>query len=265
MGVGGCASLKSKNDTESIDELPVNTFSKRTLKEIIITDVSRMEHGHVCVFGIDSESNHIRPVIPIQGLSSESLKDRNGNLVVKPLAIVEFDFIRPNPEIPHVEDFIINPCYKPVLIRELDDEEGIFFFKHIVDRDIKSIFGTDIVENRFTQKNTGKRSIGTILVHQVHEIIFKRTYSKQHFSIHFSDSSGKEYLRPITDCAFQKFYLNSIKKGINAKTLNQKLKLYFNQNTTYLRVGLGRYFNGGHWLIVTGLYTFPDYKSNLGL
>lgn len=270
MERGGGPSLKAKKEVESMDTNKSTTNSKRSLRQIIITDVSRMLNDHVCVFGVDSQSNYIRPIIPIKGIHSKLLFDKKGNRIISPLSIVEFDFIRPYPEIPHTEDYIINPCHKPVLKRKLNEAEAQFFFENIVDPDVKSIFGTDIIENRFTLKNRGKRSIGTILIGEIHEIILSKTYSKNTFKVHFSDSSGEQYIRPITDCAFQKYYLNCLKRGINSRTLNEKLKLYFNKNTTYIRVGLGRlgsgkYINRGHWLIVTGIYSFPDYSTNLNL
>ena len=261
MGSGGGASLKAKIDIKPLSVFSSGKNEKRTIKEIIITDVSRMDKGNLCIFGIDAESNHIRPIIPVKGLNKENLNDKNGNRVIRPFSIIKFDFIRPYPELPHSEDYIINPCFKPVLKRELDEHEVEFLLNNILDSDVESIFGTEIIKSQYTNRNHGSRSIGTILVDEVYEISYVNNNSKPRFKIWFSDSAGNEYQRPITDCAFQNYYLNCLERDVKPFTLNEKLKLFFNQNKLYLRVGLGRHFNGGHWLIVTGLYSFPDYKK----
>ncbi|MGI6481956.1 MAG: dual OB domain-containing protein [Methanobacterium sp.] len=261
--------MKAIKELESLNVFSLSESSKRTLRRITISDVSKMEHGNVCLFGFDSENNPIRPEIPYKGISKKYIIDGNDNQIIHPFSIVEFDFIRSDPQIPHTEDHIINPCFKPVFIRQIDDHEAEHFLESILDHDVRSIFGTEIHENRFTKKYQGNRSIGTVLVKYVQEISYRRTYSKKnktnkhHFKIRFVDFSGDEYERPITDCAFQNYYLNTLKLGINPRTLNDKLKSYFNDHKFFIRIGLGRYYNNGHWLIATGLYTFPDYKENL--
>jgi len=35
------------------------------------------------------------------------------------------------------------------------------------------------------------------------------------------------------------------------------------QDTVYLRIGLGREYQGGFWLQVNGIYTFPNYDTEI--
>jgi len=47
------------------------------VKRLIITDLSRMKEGRICIVGIDREDNVIRPVIPYSGVKEDYILDRN--------------------------------------------------------------------------------------------------------------------------------------------------------------------------------------------
>lgn len=261
MGYRGGSSLnsQSKNSLKSQsigNKKYLNRYNFK--KKIIITDLTRMKYGKFCIFGIDANGNHIRPTIsiPYTGMYEENIRDKAKNHVVKPFSMIEWNFIRPHPVNPHTEDYLINPCSNPVLVRNLDNEESQYVLDSILDQNVKSIFGTDIIDNKFTPKNRGQRSIGTVKPDKILGIDFR--YNK--FRLIFSDSDGEKYNLPITDFTFLKFLEKS---GSNPGNFNHQLESYFSDNIPYLRVGLAREFknNNVHYLLVTGIYSFPDYKD----
>src|SRR3990170_8782153 len=77
-------------------------------KSIIITDLTRMQEGRVCIAGYDEEGNCIRPVLPPPGIHERSLYSQ-GRPIVFPFALVEYDLLHPHSQPPHTEDYRYNP------------------------------------------------------------------------------------------------------------------------------------------------------------
>ena len=90
-------------------------------REIVITDLTRMYEGRVCVAGYDDDGNCIRPVLPPPGIH-ESTLFKNGEPIVYPFAMVEYDLIRPNPQPPHTEDYYYNPN-SVRFVKKLDEDQ----------------------------------------------------------------------------------------------------------------------------------------------
>lgn len=237
-------------------------YDKKTSRQFIVTDISHIGYGNVFINGIDSKIHYIRPFIPKQGISEDILKDTNGEYFIKPFSIVELDFIRPCPKNPHTENYIINPCFKPILKRNLQNNEIKFLLETIDDGYITKIFGTNIVKGNSTYKNEGCRSVGTVKIKNIQEIKYKKE-NMQPFRINFSDYQKTYYDIPITDLAYQKFYENNINDGINPNKLNKELKYFLNNNQLYFQIGLGPESFNIHYLYIMGIYSFPfDYKVN---
>ncbi|MDP2766358.1 MAG: hypothetical protein Q8O41_02755, partial [Candidatus Methanoperedens sp.] len=119
------------------------------IKRLVITDLSRMKEGRVCIFGFDEDRRHIRPVIPYTGINESYIFNEEGQRIIKPFAEVEFDFIHTMPEPPHTEDCAINTNYKPRFIRTLSENESKKFLEEILDESVKAIFGAEIHYNRY--------------------------------------------------------------------------------------------------------------------
>lgn len=82
-----------------------------TLWHILITDVTRMQKGHVSVAGIQQGGKSIRPVFPNSPILEEWLYS-NSQVIIRPFADIELDLIRPNGQNPHSEDWVVNPDVK---------------------------------------------------------------------------------------------------------------------------------------------------------
>ena len=235
-------------------------------KEIIITDLSRMHGDRVCIFGIDEEGKPIRPVIPYSSIEESYLFDEKGQQIIKPFVKIEFDLRDISPETPHTEDWEINTSNKPRLIGSLSEEEITEFLGSISDELVKDIFGAEIYEKRYTNPGEGRRSLGTIKVAKVLDVNYSlKEEGKYQYRITFSDISGEIYDLPITDCAFREYCdAQRIRTGNNPSSISDELRQKLNQSELFLCVGLTRLFRGVHWLQVSGLHAFPDYRDMWG-
>ncbi len=232
------------------------------IKRLVITDLSRMKEGRICIFGFDEEKRHIRPVIPYTGINESYIFNEEGQRIIKPFAEVEFDFIHTMPEPPHTEDCAINTNYKPRFIRTLSENESKKFLEEILDESVKAIFGAEIHYNRYI-KTGGIRSIGTIKVKEVLSVNYSiKENDKYNYRLTFSDMSGDVYNLPITDCAFRKYCDNQrIQKGKTTDVISHELQRILNQSEVFLRVGLTRLYKDVYWLQVSGVHAFPDYRE----
>ena len=79
------------------------------ITQMVVTDLTRMQEGRVCVAGYDRSFNCIRPVLPPPGIHETTLRS-NGCAVVFPFAVVEYDLLQATPKPPHTEDHRYDPA-----------------------------------------------------------------------------------------------------------------------------------------------------------
>jgi len=241
-------------------------------RAVVITDLTRMKPPRVCVGGYFlDEKTCVRPVIPHEGITEEFLFS-NGALVIKPFAVVEFDFIRHIPDPPHTEDWEIDPDYHRLIREQLLKDEQKEFLKRLVEKDqsISMIFGSNLHRDNGTPYvlyGEGERSLGTIRPKDVQYVKYAPNSSgKWDYRITFigHDEGNDAFNLPITDLAYRNYcdHERSVKR-VDPKAITLHLKTRFNHMETYFRVGLARRFPNrfpNHcYLQITGIYTFPDY------
>ena len=235
-------------------------------KRLVITDLTRMKGDRVCIFGVDENGNAMRPDIPPTGIREIYLLDKSGQRIIRPFAIIEFDFIRPLPKPPHTEDWEINAHCRPRLIRNLSEEESKVFLEKILDKSIGGIFGADICNNQYTNEGEGNRSLGTV---KAKEILSARYSLKEderyNYRIKFSDATGEIYDLPVTDLAFREYCDSQRVQGCATDTISAKLQRRLSQSEVFIRVGLTRPFAKMYnrcYLQVSGVHAFPDYRED---
>lgn len=239
-------------------------------KEIIITDFSQM-YKEVCIFGYDDEGRGIRPV---NFKKEEEPKGLPKDYVagIEPFMKVEFELVKPQPNPPHTEDWLINEDCRPKIIRTLSQNEKKEFLKKISYDSIKTAdWGTKIHFNlnsrgektsRYIEPGKGKKSIITVKPKNISFI----EYSYRKYRITFSDMIEYGISISITDCAFRKYCDDLRNRGKNYGAIGAELQRKLNQSDVFLRIGAGRLFTPsnsakGCYLFVTGIYSFPDYKK----
>jgi hypothetical protein len=244
------------------------TSRKRRIgaRSVIITDVTRMKPPRVCIAGyFESDLKPVRPTILFEGIKEEFLY-QEGELIIKPFSIVEFRFLRHEPDPPHTEDWVIDPNYKR-LVGRIEVEERIDFLEKIKDQCIEKIFGADIYHAEeggyYVKKGEGARSLGTIIPCQISYISYRELeQAKWDYRITLVDQCGKEYRLPITDLEFRKHCDHRRVIGEHPDKIALGLKERFNRCKLYLRIGLARgweRFPERCYLQITALYSFPDY------
>lgn len=214
-------------------------------KKIIITGITRMNSGHVCVSGIDPQTwSFIRPVFSC-GLARDFLMQGTSQ-VINHFNLVEIEFkqYRPDQKF-HTEDWVINENFAPRFVRHLSNQEiinvvnrtSITNLNNAIEKEDKSLFIVKV------------RSIGSIWHEQ---------YEKFKVRINFVDWDGILHEKiPVSDLLTLAFVRHQINIG-NMNYSNQIMSNFNNNPNRYIRIGLTREFHGQHWKQVTALITVPD-------
>jgi hypothetical protein len=235
---------------------------------LTITDLTRMQGDRVCIAGYLPDGMCARPVFEYGALTERWLHV-NGSLVVRPFAVIEFDFqgipYRSLP--PHTEDRIIDPQYR-VLCHGRSPEERADWLAKVDDGGVESIFGTAVHREHgtFVLAGDGTRSLGTVRVRRIEEVQFTLVNNTRwDYRLIFTDHLGQRYRLPVTDLAFRA-YLNYLRdqREMPLTEIAQSLTLTLQKLSVFLRIGLARgwdQYPDRCYVQVTGIYSFPDYLS----
>lgn len=234
-------------------------------KQLVITDLTRMQGDRVCVFGVDADGKGMRPDIPPTGIREGYLLDNKGRRVIRPFAVVEFDFVRSRPKPPHTEDWEINPNCAPRLIRYLSEDESRALLERILDKSIRSIFGADIHDSRYVNEGEGNRSLGTVRANEVLSVrCSQRETDKHDYRTEFSDATREIYDLPITDLAFREYCDRQRLRRVTIDVVCADLRRKLGRRHVFIRVGLARPFAKKYnrcYLQVCAIHAFPGYME----
>lgn len=214
-------------------------------KQIIITGITRMNHGNVCVSGIDPDTwKFVRPVFP-SGLNRDFVMEGTSQ-VVRHFNVVEIELKKycPSNEY-HTEDWLINENFPPR------------FIKHLTDQEIMNVLNKVSISNLKNELEKKDKSLFVVKVKSIVNI-WHEQYEKFKVRVTFVDYDGNVYERfPATDLlllAYVRYMVN------NKKEYSRDLITRFNNNPhRFIRIGLTRAFLGRpYWEQVTALITIPD-------
>ncbi len=230
-------------------------------KRLVITDLTRMQQGHVCICGYDKAHACIRPIL-LSGIPEKSLV-KDGKPVIFPFALVEFDFLSPRPEPPHTEDFFYI-SNSPVFIQRVANRQMVLDWSMF--ETVEDIFEQPVLtDTGFSVMDCqGPRSVGTIRPKDIHKFSYDRGIEKGawDFRLNFSDNSGNDYRLKITDLTWH-YYCASLRDEYpDPDAVANEMTKMLHSRLTYLRIGLSRgwkEYPDRCFLQVNGIYTFPDY------
>ena len=231
---------------------------------VAITDLTRMQGERVCIAGILRDYTCVRPVLRMGGLMERWLYDQ-GQIAIRPFAVVEFDLQEHTPDPPHTEDWVIDPFYRV--------ERGVLasgrqrkILQRIEDASVECIFGAEIHydQGRFVMAGEGHRSLGTIRPKKIEKIYYNSLEDgKWSYRLDFRDQTGAHYQLAVTDLACRTFLDHlRIRERMQPNRAAQWLATTLDRVQVFLRIGLAR---GWHkhpdrcYLQITGVYSFPDY------
>ena len=215
-------------------------------KRLIITGITRMNKGHVCVSGIDYKTGRfVRPVYQY-GLDRDFVMQGTSQ-VVRHFNIVDFEFkaYRPSNEF-HTEDWIISERFAPKYVGHAKDETVIKVLQK---------WSISNLSEAIDRKN---KSLFIVKASKIDRIWDEFTYDKFKVRMNFTDAAGNQYERiPVTDLlvlSFIRYHKNRGNHQYGAQMMQK-----FNSNPfRFIRIGLTREFQGQHWKQVTALMTVPD-------
>lgn len=231
---------------------------------VVITDLTRMQHGRVCIAAYRRDARCVRPVVPYDGIMEDWLFDHE-RVIVRPFAVIELDLLDEHPDPPHTEDWLFDPTYK-VWLQDLTSERKRKVLARIEDPSITSIFGTAITHEQgwFVAAGIGHRSLGTIRPRQIHALYYNtKPDGKRSYALAFTDQAGEQYRLSVTDLAFR-CYLDHLHTHdrMRERRAAQMVLNTLNRTQVFLRIGLARGWDRHPdrcYLQITGVHTWPDY------
>lgn len=231
---------------------------------VTITDLTRMQHDHVCVAGYLPNDVCVRPVFPSGGLMEDWLKAR-GQVIIRPFAVVEFILGQKKSDPPHTEDRIVDRVYRAPC-GMLSNQERYDLLRRILDPNVDEIFGAEIREGpgRYILVGQGQRSLGTVKPQQIEAVSYTQNGAGEwRYRIAFVDEAGDTYYLSVSDLAFR-YYLDHlrVRQQIDPADIGQQITATLQDSIVFLRIGLTRgweKYPDRHFLQITGVHTFPDY------
>jgi Dual OB-containing domain len=232
------------------------------VQEVLILAVTKMVGG-VCIAGMTTEPDLVtglRWVRPVREHGHVLLGDitTQEGTVLRPFDVVEFDFLRPRPAAPHVEDWITDFVHhRPRVIRRLEGQRRADFLqKH------QDTAPHQVLDNQ-------QRSLCLIKPDQVKGCFRLDPYSGQfdarltfglnHRSYRGTPAKGGISVTDLKWRALGQGWLP--KDGGSTEFDAAELDTRFGIREIYLAVGLGRPFEGKFWPLVVGVHTVPDYEA----
>jgi hypothetical protein len=191
---------------------------------------------------------------------------KDDRLVIRPFAVVELDFLRHVPETPHTEDWEIDRFHRRLITAHLPEEKKLKLLERTASDSVAAIFGAEIHDDFgfYVKAGEGERSLGTIRPAEITALIYEpKAGGKWDFRMVFNDRSSRTYRLAITDLTYRHYLdYGRLQLSYPLDDLIPQLTRFFNQHTTFLRIGLARLWEkypDRCYLQVTGIYTFPDY------
>jgi hypothetical protein len=228
---------------------------------LVITDLTRMHGGRVCIAGYTGKKVCVRPVLPPPGIPESSLY-QDGRAIVYPFAVVDMDLLGAVGEPPHTEDQLYD-LGSLSFVREVHSREQVLEWS-LFDS-VAAIFELPIQDDLgfYVMSCQGLRSMGTVQPQMIRQAIYERgVEGAWDYRLVFSDQAGAKYRLKITDLTWH-YYCNSVRDATrDPKRIATELSEILRSRKVYLRIGLARgwqKFPDRCFLQITGIYTFPDY------
>lgn len=235
------------------------------ITQLAVTDLTRMQRGHVCIAGYDTKQNCIRLVRPRpQGIPELSLVVDN-KAIAFPFAVIEVDLLNALPDPPHVEDHLYVPQSLRFL-RRVDDARKERFLGWSLHHSLADLFGQPVLQGPgyYVMAGQGVRSLGTIQPSAIKGVEY---HSEQEgswsYHIVFKDDVSWYRLK-ITDLTWH-YYCDLYRAdGREPSEIASEMTTTLKRVKVYLRIGLARgwqKYPDRCYVQVNGIHTIPDYLN----
>lgn len=228
--------------------------------ELLITDVTAMREGRVCIAGIDKHLQNIRPVLPGHIYRKHLVTKQNE--VIHPRSVVRL-LLKPerDPVPPHTEDRFW-PNHKSIqYLREVSFPNWYSILQSVSQETVEDIFEVPLERNRNIPAGSGNVSLGTLQSPIIEEITYRGRPDRNQLRLIFYDGTGIRYDLPITDLNLIS-YVECLNRTMSFQFILNILTYQFTQSDhIWLRLGLTRPFEGWCWVQVNGIVTIPNYLN----
>ncbi|MBI1821638.1 MAG: hypothetical protein HYR79_08010 [Nitrospirae bacterium] len=227
----------------------------------IVTDLTRFQNEDiVCVAGVDIKTK--KCVRPLPYIEMEYCKKLN----ILPGAKIKGKLIKAKElKKPHLEDKNYSELeYEgPCSSVEFEDVLKNTTYDSINEGFEGKIPGSSKV---IPHNDPPGRSIISLKLKPGQITIMRDGFNPEKIKLHILDNDEKEYkFLPITDLGFYNLAISKQTQPLLIENLNNFIQ---NQNRIYLRIGLSRRYcspdgRNGFWIQVNGIYTFPDFLTEV--
>ena len=234
------------------------------IKEVLLLAVTKMLGGF-CIAGMTTEPDPVtglRWVRPVPEYGHVLLGDITAaaGQVLRPFDVVEFHLVRPKPDPPHAEDWIVDFVHnRPHVARRLEGERRSRFLATYLDREPGQVL------------RLHERSLCLVKPDWV-----KGTFRLDPYSGRFDANlgfglKGRRYTGshakgglPVTDLKWRALGRAWLPADGGWVDFDEgDLEARFGIEMVYLALGLTRSFKGEFWPIVVGIHTEPDFEAEV--
>ena len=220
-------------------------------RQMIVTDITRMDGDRICVGGFLEDGTAVRPVAGRSGPNEQWLRSaRDGR--VAPFSVLEIQINRAPKQLraPHIEDRTI-PLKGHRVLRHLPEVEQHAVLDRSASPSVRSIFGAEVHADpegqwgRYVRAGEGTRSLGTIRVDRVRAVRYHHypDRGRWDYRLRFLDGSQEEFQLAVVDLDFRR-RLDALRAGgLPEDRAASALLSTLQQQTVYLRMGLARGWN----------------------
>jgi hypothetical protein len=236
-------------------------------RQMIVTDITRMEGERVCVGGYLDDGAAVRPVAGRMGPDERWLATARA-MPVTPFSVVELRVGRAPKRMraPHTEDRTV-PGNGHRVARVLPSEEQMALLERYLSPSVRAIFAAEVHADqqgpwgRYVRIGEGARSLGTIRAARLHAVRYQHypDRGRWDYRLRFADESGEEFQLAVVDLAFRRRLDDLRKGGLSADTAARVVLSELQRQRIFLRIGLARGWDRHPdrcYLQITGVYGF---------
>jgi hypothetical protein len=238
-------------------------------RQMIVTDVTRMDGDRVCIGGYLDDGTAVRPVAGRIGPNEQWLRSARGGRVA-PFAVLELQVNRAPKHLiaPHTEDRAI-PLQGHRVLSILADDDRQALLDRTASPSVRAIFGAEIHADpagpwgRYVRSGEGSRSLGTVRVDRVQTVQYQHypDRGRWDYRLRFRDGSREEFQLAVVDLEFRA-RLDALRaSGLPAERAATEMLTALQRQDVYLRIGLARGWDRHPdrcYLQITGVYGFES-------
>ena len=218
-------------------------YAHKWFHPVLVTEVTRMKGGRFCVAGWDVHTGRmVRPLPP----AGQNWQLHHGRAPFVPGQLLN---CRPGrrraatPILPHcTEDLFL--AGHPYVLAHLDEPQLYQLLLETIDRSMIDVFGQELIEGRYLEEGSGRRSLGGIVVPRA-KLFFYHDLGR--LRLHLIDADHSRHDLAVTDDKLLHYFSPGLEEPdhhFGEKEANEWLELNDPAVGIILRIGLARGWAG---------------------